>query len=220
MGALAWHGPYWGDEDDPEDPDTKDKLKQEQEAPSLTGLLSMLETLRLAQNELKNYQKDFGTNYKPAGSPAGFPITSAVMMAEIGLINSSYKSQKPSGQQAQAQEGSQRPKAWDTPSYFEQYGELIEWGVKATALITAGAVMYQAGQRMPTRGYHFRAPSFSPLSANWPLWKIGTDNAKLFLRALQTGKGPEELLEELRRTRHHGWYVGTGTELSEIGWIY
>jgi len=220
MATLAWHGDYWGDDEDPEDPEGRQKpLRQEQEAMSLQGLLSILETLMLAQRALRPLQKDFGKNYKPPGYPAEFPITSAVMMAEIGLINLTYGSPRPL-LQPQEVRPSPRPKVLDEPSWTEDYGEVIEWGVKAIALITAGAVMYQAGQKMPTRGYHFRAPSFSPLSANWPLWKIGNDNARLFITALKTGKGPEELLEELRRTRYSGGYVGRGMEMSEIGWIY
>ena len=216
MGSLAWHGDYWGDEDDPEDPDWKNRLYQEQEAPSLTGLLSMLETLRRAQEQLKNLQTDFGKNYVPEGYPAGFPITQAVMMAELGLVDLTYGSPKPL-LQPQEVESSRVPRVWDTPSLYEQYGELIETSVKAVALVTTGVVLYQMGKKMPTRGYHFRAPSFSPLSVNWPLWKVAEDNGRIIHRAITTGEGPEELIDDLRPSGQYG--QGTAAAFGLFGWI-
>lgn len=207
MGGRAWHGSPYNTEEEPEDPDWKSKrpLLQHQEVPTLEGLAEKAALIAAMRELLKNSQRDFGKSYVPVGYPAPFPITAAVMLAELGITQSRLQS---GGRSLQPQPAVASPRGEPQrvgpESWSEQYGEIIEWGVKTTALITAGAIMYQAGQKMPTRGYHYKAPNWSPLSSNWPLWKIGIDNAMLIEMAIKTGQGPLELVDELGYGRANG----------------
>lgn len=204
LGSRAWHGEPHTTEDEPEDPRRPRPLRQLQEQETWQGLAYKAAVIYAMRETLKGLRLNLKPAYVPAGLPALFPITEAVMLAELGII----QSQMPSpGRLLKPQTVPRRP------DLVEQYGEIIEWGVKTTALITAGLVFWKlrptgkpfTGAPWSTgKGGAFQTQNIWGGGRKNPLWKIGMENARLLSMAIKTGRSSSELLEEWELVAQNG----------------
>jgi len=249
LAGRAWHGEPHTEEEEPEDPRRPRKsLRQLQEMPTWDAILEKAQLIYNIRQMLRNSQRDFGKVWRPAVSVAPFPISAAVMMAELGIIQSLAQSNVPS-LKPQSEVVRPGPTAVPipaaTPSWFEQFGETFEFGIGEIAAVTiaVGAPIasevaravgspatkgfgFKGNQGMATgrvaargrsRGGRFQTQSIWGGGGRNPLWKMGMDNGLLLKMAIKTGKGPLELVEEMRGTGQYG--IGTQEAFGLFGYI-
>lgn len=253
LAGRAWHGEPHTEEEEPEDPRRPRKpLKQLQEVPTWDAILIKAQLIYDMQQRFPSSQPVLKPVWNPGWVPAPFPISAAVMMAELGIIESLMPSSGPSlkPQRAVVPPGpTWVPVPVLTPSWFEQFGETFEFGIGEIAAVTiavgapiasevARAVGSPKGDYTKPKGFGikgnrgvaggvarprgarggaFQTESIWAGGRKNPLWKMGMDNGLLLKMAIKTGKGPLELVDEMRGTGQYG--IGTQEAFGLFGYI-